>query len=127
MANEYNVSLGNDEDFSVSLSSAGLSALESGSFTVALQGSGTSGGGGSGEVDKLIQLNDVNVTNLSSGTDKFVLVYDAPSNSFKFINPDEVIDSAIGDNPAPEGLTSTAIDYLDDVLDDKIDLDGGSF
>lgn len=78
-------------------------------------------------MSRLINLTDVNTTNLSGTTDKFVLIYDAPSNSFKFVNPDNVIDNAISDQPGPAGLTDTAINYLDTALDDKIDLDGGSF
>lgn len=126
MENQYFVSLANDNGFAVSLSDDGLAALEAGSFEVALQSLGDSSSG-EGSVSRLFNLSDVNTTNLTGATDKFVLTYDAASNSFKFVNPDEVIDNAIADSPGPAGLTNTAIDYLDDVLDDKIDLDGGTF
>jgi hypothetical protein len=126
MENQYFVSLSDDGGFAVSLSDEGLAALEAGSFSVALQSLGDSSSGG-GSVSRLFNLSDVNTTNLTGATDKFVLTYDAPSNSFKFVNPDEVIDTAIADSPGPAGLTDTAIDYLDTALDDKIDLDGGTF
>mgnify|MGYP001168066582 FL=1 len=87
---------------------------------------------GVGSLSKLTDLLDVNSSNLSSGGagDKFVLTFDASTNKFVFVNPDAVIDAAVGVNttdPSPTGISSAAIDYLDDVLDDKIDLDAGSF
>ena len=127
MENEYSVSLSSGGNFDVSLSDEGLAALEAGTFSVSLQSLGDQSSGGGSAVSRLINLTDVNTTNLSGTTDKFVLIYDAPSNSFKFVNPDNVIDNAISDSPGPAGLTDTAINYLDDALDDKIDLDGGSF
>ena len=127
MENEYSVSLSTGGNFDVSLSEEGLAALEAGTFSVSLQSLGDQSSGGGSAVSRLINLTDVNTTNLSGTTDKFVLIYDAPSNSFKFVNPDAVIDNAISSSPGPAGLTDTAIDYLDSALDDKIDLDGGSF
>tara|TARA_B100000900_G_scaffold259982_2_gene221588 strand:+ start:1002 stop:1193 length:192 start_codon:yes stop_codon:yes gene_type:complete len=56
-----------------------------------------------------------------------------PTDTFKFVNPDEVVDAAVGANtvpggaPAATGLSTDTIDYLDQVLDDKIDLDAGTF
>lgn len=127
MENEYSISLSTGGNFAVSLSEEGLASLEAGTFSVSLQSLGDQSSGGGSAVSRLINLTDVNTTNLSGTTDKFVLIYDAPSNSFKFVNPDAVIDNAIASSPGPAGLTDTAIDYLDEVLDDKIDLDGGSF
>jgi hypothetical protein len=88
------------------------------------------GQAGVGSVSNLKDLLDVNSSNLGSGTNKFVLTYDAGDDKFKFINPDEVISSAVGvttTDPAPVGLTTQTIDYLDDVLDNKIDLDAGEW
>ena len=83
-----------------------------------------------GAVNKLTELIDVNSSNLNSGTNAYVLSYDAATQQFKFINPDDVIDSAAGvatDSPAPDGFSQEAIDYLDETLDNKIDVDAGTF
>ena len=88
---------------------------------------------GVGSVSNLRDLGDVDVTAIPSGSsagDKFVLTYDASNNRFTFVNPDSVIDSAVGIGatfPPPVGLSTQTIDYLDTVLDDKIDLDAGTF
>ena len=110
------------------------SATEASGLSVSLGGGGS---GGKSEVERLSELTDVNVTNLTSSTNRFVLVYDAGSQSFKFVNPDEVVDAAVGTNTvsggAPEtvGLSNESIDYItnemDVALDNKIDLDAGTF
>lgn len=104
------------------------------SFKVQLGGGGGRGGSGGGsDVERLTELQDVNTSNLTSSTNRFVLIYDAGTGGFKFVNPDEVVDAAVGTGtvpggaPAAQGLSSDTIDYLDEVLDDKIDLDAGSF
>ena len=88
---------------------------------------------GVGSVSNLRDLGDVDVTAIPSGSsagDKFVLTFDASNNKFTFVNPDAVIDAAVGVGatfPAPVGLSTQTIDYLDTALDDKIDLDAGTF
>ena len=92
-----------------------------------------SSGAGVGTVSNLRGLDDVDTSAIPSGTsagDKFVLTYDAGNNRFTFVNPDTVIDNAVGVGatyPAPVGLSTQTIDYLDTALDDKIDLDAGTF
>ena len=92
-----------------------------------------SSGAGVGTVSNLRGLDDVDTSAIPSGTsagDKFVLTYDAGKNRFTFVNPDTVIDNAVGVGatyPAPVGLSTQTIDYLDTALDDKIDLDAGTF
>ncbi len=88
---------------------------------------------GVGSVSNLRDLGDVDSTAIPSGSsagDKFVLTYDASNNRFTFVNPDAVIDSAVGVGatfPPPVGLSTQTINYLDTALDDKIDLDAGTF
>jgi len=88
---------------------------------------------GVGSVSNLRDLGDVDSTAIPSGSsagDKFVLTYDASNNRFTFVNPDAVIDAAVGVGapfPPPVGLSTQTIDYLDTALDDKIDLDAGTF
>ena len=87
---------------------------------------------GVGSVSNLRDLGDVDVTAIPSGSsagDKFVLTFDASNNKFTFVNPDAVIDAAVGVGatyPSPVGLSTQTIDYLDTALDDKIDLDAGT-
>ena len=89
--------------------------------------------GAGGSVSNLRDLGDIDTTAIpqnSSDGDKFVLTYDAANNRFTFVNPDAVIDAAVGVGatyPAPVGISTQAIDYLDDELDNKIDLDAGTF
>ena len=89
--------------------------------------------GAGGSVSNLRDLGDIDTTAVPQGTtagDKFVLTYDAGNNRFTFVNPDSVIDAAVGVGatfPAPVGLSTQTIDYLDDELDNKIDLDAGTF
>jgi len=66
----------------------------------------------------------------SNTNDKYVLVYDASIQKYKMVNPDEVLNYAAGTEtiqPGLVGYASTFIDRLDTDLDDKIDLDAGSF
>lgn len=92
-----------------------------------------SGAGVGGDVSNLRDLADVDSTPVPSGSsagDKFVLTYDASNNRFTFVNPDSVIDAAVGVGatyPPPVGLSTETINYLDTALDDKIDLDAGTF
>tara|TARA_R100001510_G_C7513836_1_gene112309 strand:- start:35 stop:427 length:393 start_codon:yes stop_codon:yes gene_type:complete len=114
----------------------GSSFSNASGLKVRLGGGGGSGSGGS-DVERLSELSDVNITNLTSSTNRFVLVYDAPTSSFKFVNPDEVIDAAVGSGtvpggaPAAGGLSDDSLGYIenemDDRLDNKIDLDAGTF
>lgn len=113
----------------------GSSLSNASGLKVKLGGGGGSGGGS--DVERLSELSDVNITNLTSSTNRFVLVYDAPSSSFKFVNPDEVVDAAVGSGtvpggaPAAGGLSSDSLGYIEnemaDRLDNEIDLDAGTF
>ena len=56
----------------------GSSFSNASGLKVKLGGGGGSGSGGS-DVERLSELSDVNITNLTSSINRFVLVYDAPS------------------------------------------------
>lgn len=117
----FNVSVDDNEVADVNLVGEGSSPVQ-----VIVQ----SAVSGAESVASLKDLLDVNSSNLSGTTNKFVLTYDAPNDKFKFVNPDDVIDSAVGvttSDPAPVGLTTQTIDYLDVALDNKIDLDAGEW
>ena len=83
------------------------------------------GGGGGDSVTNLRDLSDVVSAGLGTNTDKASLTFDASTGKFVFLTPDEIVDSAVSDTPV--GLSTSTIDYLDETLDNKIDLDAGSF
>ena len=123
----YKVSLQSGSNKTVRLSSTGiLGTSGGGSFSIKLAG----GGAGGSVAKNLKELGDIST---DGAQNRWVLVYDEPSQAFKFVNPDEVVDAAVGANtvpggaPASTGLSTDTIDYLDQALDDKIDLDGGTF
>ena len=84
------------------------------------------------EVANLRDINDINSTAISAGIGtNFILTYDATEDNFKFISPDALVDSAVGPISGPIGFSTTVInnlvDTLDVQLDDKIDLDAGTW
>tara|TARA_B100000945_G_scaffold44763_1_gene30704 strand:+ start:731 stop:1090 length:360 start_codon:yes stop_codon:yes gene_type:complete len=117
----YKVSLANSSSFSVKLGEARSLKISKG---------GTFSGGGSGVATKLSELDDVDRQGIGN---RFVLVFDAVTNAFKFVNPDEVVNAAAGGAsvpagaPTPSGFSQETIDELDTALDNKIDLDAGGF
>lgn len=84
------------------------------------------------EVANLRDISDINSNAISAGIGtNFILTYDATEDNFKFISPDAIVDSAVGNISGPVGFSSTVInnlvDTLDVKLDDKIDLDAGTW
>ena len=57
----------------------------------------------------------------------FVLSYDPNADNFVFISPDAVVESAAGNLSGPEGFDSSIISALGEDLDNKIDLDAGTW
>jgi hypothetical protein len=79
--------------------------------------------------DRLSDLSDVSATDLGN-KDQYVMVYDATTQKFKLVNPDVVLNSAASTETNQPGLVGFATQFLDrmDVdLDNKIDLDAGTF
>ena len=103
---------------SVSNSSYSVKQASSPQFKVsAILGSGAS------EVANLSDLDDVNVSGIQNG---YVLTYNASTGQFVASNPDQILSTAVTDANSP-GLPQNFIDKLDVDLDDKIDLDAGTF
>ena len=87
---------------------------------------------GDEEVANLRDISDINSTAISAGIGtSFILTYDAVEDNFKFVSPDAIVDSAVGNISGPAGFSDTVInnlvDKLDVELDDKIDLDAGTW
>ena len=76
--------------------------------------------GEKGYVDgNLTDLQDFDTTGVQDG---YVVMYDAATGKYVVANPDEVLS-----NSADDGLPSSFVDKLDVDLDNKIDLDAGTF
>ena len=71
----------------------------------------------------LDELTDVEI---SGNNDQYVLMYDAASGKWRDRNPDEVL-SAATNEPNQPGLPADFENQLDIDLDNKIDLDAGTF
>lgn len=67
----------------------------------------------------LTDLQDFDPTGVQDG---YVVMYDAATGKYVVANPDEVLS-----NSADDGLPSSFVDKLDVDLDNKIDLDAGTF
>ena len=74
--------------------------------------------------NNLSQLLDVDVSGVG---DKFVIMYNASAGKYTAVNPDAVLSAAAVTETTTVGLPQNFIDTLDVDLDDKIDLDAGSF
>ena len=122
------------EDIVVQLSDGGFSA-DPNIGTDIIEVQTTSGG----DVANLGDILDVDTSNLNSSTNKFVMIYDSVTRKYKFVNPDDVLDASAGvstdrstnPDPLPLGMTDQTLDYLEDELDvrldNKIDVDAGTF
>ena len=71
----------------------------------------------------LDELLDVDV---SGASDKYIIMYNASTQKYTAVNPDEIL-SAATTEPLSPGLPSDFMDQMDIDLDNKIDLDAGSF
>jgi hypothetical protein len=72
---------------------------------------------------KLADLQDFDPSNVQ---DKYVVMYDANTQRYVMVNPDEVLTAATTE-PIQPGLPNPFVDKLDVDLDNRIDLDGGTF
>lgn len=68
----------------------------------------------------LVNVDDVSVL------DRYVLMYDSESETYKTYNPDEVLKAAVEETTEP-GLPEEFLQQLDDDLDNRIDTDAGFF
>ncbi len=72
----------------------------------------------------LDELTDVEI---SGNNDKYVLMYDASTNKWRDVNPDAVLSAASDTETIQPGLPNDFVNTLDVDLDNKIDLDAGTF
>jgi hypothetical protein len=69
-------------------------------------------------------LTDLNDFNPSGVQDKYLVMYDAATQTYITVDPDVVLSAAVTTN---DGLPQDFINQLDVDLDNKIDLDAGTF
>ena len=82
----------------------------------------------SGEVGSVAgSLTDLDDVDVSGVGDKFVIMYNASTGKYTAVNPDEVLSAASNTETTSPGLPQDFINKLDVDLDDKIDLDAGTF
>lgn len=71
-------------------------------------------------------LKDLSDVDITIENDKYVLMYDGLSGKWKSVNPDDVLSAAVTD-PISPGLPANFENQLDVDLDNRIDLDAGTF
>ena len=71
----------------------------------------------------LDELLDVDVSGVK---DKYLIMYDSSTQKYTAVNPDDILSAAVTDTESP-GLPSDFKDQLDVDLDNRIDLDAGTF
>ena len=72
----------------------------------------------------------IKILDASNVNDKYVIMYDSAIQKYKLVNPDEVLNAAAGTEtiqPGLVGYASTFLNRLDSDLDNKIDIDAGTF
>jgi hypothetical protein len=77
--------------------------------------------------NKLEDLVDVDTSNLS---DKYVIMYDAATQKYKLVNPDDILNAAAVTEltqPGFVGFATSFLNTLDTDLDNRIDVDAGTF
>ena len=72
-------------------------------------------------------LNDLQDVEISGTNDKYVLMYDQATGKWKDVNPDDVLSASSNTETTQVGLPSDFVDTLDVDLDNRIDLDAGTF
>lgn len=71
-------------------------------------------------------LNELLDVNLSGVSDKYVIMYDSSTKKYVAVNPDDVLSAAVTE-PTSLGLPTNFKNQLDVDLDDRINLDAGTF
>ena len=83
------------------------------------------------EEEGVANLRDItDIVSTALGTDigtNFILSYDPNADNFVFISPDNVVDSAAQANSGAVGFSTTVINQISEDLDNKIDLDAGTW
>lgn len=74
-----------------------------------------------------VNLDELTDVEISGNNDKYVLMYDATSGKWRDVNPDQVLSASSNTETTQPGLPGDFVNTLDVDLDNKIDLDAGTF
>jgi hypothetical protein len=77
--------------------------------------------------NRFVDLTDVSITGLNPNNNNYPVVYDATIGKFKIVDPDAVLSAASTTSGPQPGLPADFVNTLDVDLDDRIDLDAGTF
>lgn len=80
-----------------------------------------------GGIQVPVNFEDILNFDYTDKNNKYVIMYDAAIQKYKLVNPDEVLSAASNTETTQPGLPGDFINTLDVDLDDKIDLDAGTF
>ena len=80
----------------------------------------------SGGVEVPARFEDIEDFDTNGVKDNYIIMYDAISKTYKPVNPDDILIKAVTDTESP-GIPTAFVDQLDIDLDNKIDLDAGTF
>lgn len=72
-------------------------------------------------------LNELVDVEITGSNDKYVLMYDSSTSKWKNVNPDAVLNASASTETTQPGLPGDFVNVLDVDLDNKIDLDAGTF
>jgi len=74
-----------------------------------------------------VDLNDVSIPVLDSTKNNYPVVYDSTTGKFKIIDPDSVLSAASTSSGVQPGLPQDFLNVLDSDLDNRINIDAGTF
>lgn len=74
-------------------------------------------------VTRLEDLSDVDATGVKNS---YLLAYDSTTQTYKTVNPDDILSAAVTD-PNAVGIPTVFINQMATDLDNKVDLDAGEF
>lgn len=77
--------------------------------------------------ENFVDLGDVSISNLDQTKNNYAVVYDATKDKFVIVDPDVVLSAASQDSGPQPGIPDDFIDTLDVDLDNRIDIDAGTF
>lgn len=80
----------------------------------------------SGGVEVPAKFGDLEDFDTTGIRDSYIIMYDASTQKYKPVNPDEILTKAVTETSSP-GIPTAFVDQLDVDLDNKIDLDAGTF
>jgi len=83
-------------------------------------------GGTDGALTAKVKFSDLIDVDTTGIKDSYIVMYDSVTQTYKAVNPDEVLSKAATEPESP-GLPDDFKDLLDKDLDNRIDVDGGNF